>query len=229
MPVDTRGSSPGGGGGDDWLGGIEELDWTGDARTTPARPRGTSTRPSSTRPDSREDVTEESRHAERHPDDAIFRRRRAVGLIVALAVLGGVIWLAVAAFGGGSNETATQTTTTAAVQPSTTPTTTPTTPTTPTTTTTTPPATTNPLTLELAEGEKLRRDTTGETVKDLQRALAALGIDPGPIDGDFGPLTEAAVVQFQQANNLDTDGVVGPKTAAAVNAALAELPSSSTG
>ena len=46
----------------------------------------------------------------------------------------------------------------------------------------------------------------------LQRALAAAGYDPGPIDGAFGPLTEAAVRNFQSAHGLTVDGIAGPQT-----------------
>ena len=55
--------------------------------------------------------------------------------------------------------------------------------------------------------------SVGEDVKKLQKALAARGINPGPIDGEFGVLTEEAVKQFQlQANLSEVDGVVGPDT-----------------
>jgi hypothetical protein len=49
-------------------------------------------------------------------------------------------------------------------------------------------------------------------VRGLQRRLRSLGHEPGPIDGLFGPLTEAAVMRFQQARGLVADGVVGPRT-----------------
>jgi hypothetical protein len=34
------------------------------------------------------------------------------------------------------------------------------------------------------------------------------------IDGDFGPMTEAAVIEFQRRSGLDADGIVGPITRA---------------
>ena len=40
-------------------------------------------------------------------------------------------------------------------------------------------------------------------VTDIQARLAALGFDPGPIDGMFGPLTAAAVRAFRIANSLE--------------------------
>ena len=32
------------------------------------------------------------------------------------------------------------------------------------------------------------------------------------MDGDFGPLTHARVVEFQKSNQLKPDGIVGPNT-----------------
>ena len=49
-------------------------------------------------------------------------------------------------------------------------------------------------------------------VRVLQRALGKLDWAPGPVDGRFGPRTEAAVLRFQVATGLAADGVVGPAT-----------------
>ena len=38
--------------------------------------------------------------------------------------------------------------------------------------------------------------------------------DPLDVDGDFGPLTHARVVEFQKSNQLSPDGIVGPNTMA---------------
>ena len=46
-------------------------------------------------------------------------------------------------------------------------------------------------------------------------------------DGDFGAGTEAAVIAFQQKNNLDDDGEAGPMTIAKINELLASSESSS--
>ncbi len=51
-------------------------------------------------------------------------------------------------------------------------------------------------------------------VKDIQQVLAIAGFDPGPIDGIRGRKTIAAIKQFQAANHLVPDGIVGPKTSA---------------
>ena len=56
----------------------------------------------------------------------------------------------------------------------------------------------------------------GPQVVALQRALEAKGIDPGPIDGEYGPMTNAAVISFQLMEGLEVDGVVGPNTAEAL-------------
>ena len=64
----------------------------------------------------------------------------------------------------------------------------------------------------------------GDDVAFVQGRLAEQGFDPGPIDGDFGPVTDAAVRSYQQARGLDVDGVVGPHTLVA----LAELGASET-
>jgi N-acetylmuramoyl-L-alanine amidase len=60
----------------------------------------------------------------------------------------------------------------------------------------------------------------GLEVRTIQERLQALRIDPGPIDGEFGPLTHAAVVAFQQLRSLVPDGEVGPHTAAALGITL---------
>ncbi|MCU0701212.1 MAG: peptidoglycan-binding protein [Myxococcaceae bacterium] len=69
------------------------------------------------------------------------------------------------------------------------------------------------------EGENLARGSRGTDVRQLQEQLKRAGFDPGPLDGKFGPLTEAAVRRFQQARGLDTDGVAGPITKGALGQA----------
>lgn len=58
----------------------------------------------------------------------------------------------------------------------------------------------------------IRRGSWGAVVREAQRHLAAHGYDPGPIDGVFGGLTEAATRAFQRSSALVADGIIGPKT-----------------
>jgi peptidoglycan hydrolase-like protein with peptidoglycan-binding domain len=58
----------------------------------------------------------------------------------------------------------------------------------------------------------LSTGSLGSDVTVLQRKLAAAGFNPGPADGDFGPLTKAAVLKYQRQNGLEVDGKVGTQT-----------------
>src|SRR4051812_4520294 len=59
-------------------------------------------------------------------------------------------------------------------------------------------------------------------VRKLQGALRRLGWQPGPVDGLYGPRTEAAVPRFQSATRVATDGIVGPQTREALTQARSE-------
>ena len=62
-------------------------------------------------------------------------------------------------------------------------------------------------------GVVLRRGMEGPSIKQVQEKLNELGANPRlATDGNFGPLTEAAVMAFQKANGLTPDGIVGPNT-----------------
>lgn len=52
----------------------------------------------------------------------------------------------------------------------------------------------------------------GNSVTTVQNALKAAGFSPGPVDGKFGPTTDAALRRFQQSRGLQVDGVAGPAT-----------------
>jgi hypothetical protein len=58
----------------------------------------------------------------------------------------------------------------------------------------------------------LQWGSEGQAVVDLQARLTALGYATGAIDGRFGPLTDAAVRQFQSDRGPVVDGIVGPRT-----------------
>ena len=63
-----------------------------------------------------------------------------------------------------------------------------------------------------------RNGDEGDEVKKLQKALKDKNYYTGPVNGKFGPLTEEAVKIFQQANNLEVDGIVGKETLELINA-----------
>jgi len=58
----------------------------------------------------------------------------------------------------------------------------------------------------------LRLGNQGAEVTYVQNRLKALGFFTATSTGYFGPITESAVVRFQQANALMVDGVVGPQS-----------------
>jgi peptidoglycan hydrolase-like protein with peptidoglycan-binding domain/DNA invertase Pin-like site-specific DNA recombinase len=60
-------------------------------------------------------------------------------------------------------------------------------------------------------------------VRMLQRQLRRTGLRPGPVDGKFGPLTEAAVVRLQRSRGLPRDGVADDSTRRALSV-LARRP-----
>ncbi len=68
----------------------------------------------------------------------------------------------------------------------------------------------------------LKQGSQGAEVERLQLLLKAAGYDPGDIDGDFGKRTAAAVLAFQADRpDLEDDGVAGPMTLGALDAAVA--------
>ena len=48
--------------------------------------------------------------------------------------------------------------------------------------------------------------------KEIQAALKAANFYTGTIDGKLGPKTKKAIVEFQKAKGLKSDGKVGPRT-----------------
>lgn len=61
----------------------------------------------------------------------------------------------------------------------------------------------------------LKKGSTGNQVKALQRMLHAMGYNLGtknPMDGDFGAKTDSAVRAYQKLHSLTVDGIVGAKT-----------------
>ena len=56
-----------------------------------------------------------------------------------------------------------------------------------------------------------QQGSTSEDVRTVQYLVTAQG-HPTGVDGDFGPLTKAAVAAFQASHGLSADGIVGPQT-----------------
>jgi peptidoglycan hydrolase-like protein with peptidoglycan-binding domain len=78
----------------------------------------------------------------------------------------------------------------------------------------TPSSVTAPTTTPVALTRTLMMGDIGNDVRSLQQKLTALKYYTGPITGEFGVLTEAAVLTFQRDKNLGMDGMVGSRTAA---------------
>jgi putative chitinase len=68
----------------------------------------------------------------------------------------------------------------------------------------------------------LRQGSSGPDVTNLQQKLKDLGFDPNGVDGNFGPGTRDAVMNFQQSKGLQADGIAGPATLAALDGAGAD-------
>ena len=62
-------------------------------------------------------------------------------------------------------------------------------------------------------------------IRTLQSALAKMGIDPGPIDGIFGPKTSAAIQQFQSRSYMAADGKLSRTVYLMATSAASAMPS----
>lgn len=62
----------------------------------------------------------------------------------------------------------------------------------------------------------LARPMAGADVRDLQEKLKTLEYPVGTVDGEFGPMTEAAVFEFQSDNGLPANGIADSQTLAAL-------------
>lgn len=69
---------------------------------------------------------------------------------------------------------------------------------------------------ETAPG-RLAPSTSGTAARSVQAALQNRGYYNGPIDGEFGPESQAAVARFQQANGLKVTGLINSSTLKALN------------
>lgn len=71
----------------------------------------------------------------------------------------------------------------------------------------------------------LRPGDQGIAVEELQLKLKAAGYAPGDVDGDYGAQTTHAVLAFQTDRpDIDDDGIAGPQTLGALDAAIAKRP-----
>lgn len=62
----------------------------------------------------------------------------------------------------------------------------------------------------VADASAFRVGDEGKYIAEIQQALFGLGYDVD-VDGNFGPATEAAVIEFQISRGLVADGAVGPE------------------
>ena len=72
--------------------------------------------------------------------------------------------------------------------------------------------TTSPKTTETIVRKNIKMGDEGDDVKVLQQTLNQVGNYGLVVDGIFGSKTKAAVLDFQQKNGLDADGICGPIT-----------------
>jgi uncharacterized protein (TIGR02594 family) len=72
--------------------------------------------------------------------------------------------------------------------------------------------------------EELAEGSIGPEVRALQEALTRRGFQVGPIDGEFGPLTRAAVVSFQTVQGLPATGSADESTLRALGIAQPITP-----
>ena len=67
----------------------------------------------------------------------------------------------------------------------------------------------------------------GSAVRSIQQRLKLAGFYNGAVDGVFSPATETALREFQQAKRLTVDGIVGPRTLAALQGVRRNSPTQS--
>jgi hypothetical protein len=66
-------------------------------------------------------------------------------------------------------------------------------------------------------------------IAEVQRRLHAYGFDAGPVNGDFGSKTQAALAQFQRSQTLPVSGSLDSPTLNALGVVAGLAPSASTG
>jgi peptidoglycan hydrolase-like protein with peptidoglycan-binding domain len=61
-------------------------------------------------------------------------------------------------------------------------------------------------------------------IKQVQQSLHAAGFDAGPVNGDFGIKTQAALAQYQLSQLLPASGALDDKTLAALGVERPAVP-----
>ena len=87
----------------------------------------------------------------------------------------------------------------------------------------------NSSSMKLDTSVTLQKDSSSDEVRKMQTMLTKLGYYTGNVTGNFGDLTQRAVMDFQRAKGLTADGIAGKRTLAAINADYASGSSSSSG
>ena len=77
-------------------------------------------------------------------------------------------------------------------------------------TTPVPPVPPAPAPVHNCAASTLKKGSQGECVKTAQARLIHHGFELGPVDGKFGPKTQAAVIHFQEVHKLKADGIIEP-------------------
>ena len=65
---------------------------------------------------------------------------------------------------------------------------------------------------ERQPGQEMHQQLSSEQIRELQEKLRDEGHNPGPIDGIWGPQTQAAVKEFQKENDLQVTGQLDQQT-----------------
>lgn len=73
------------------------------------------------------------------------------------------------------------------------------------------------------------RGDSGTQVRQVQQRLQQLGYFNANVTGNFGGLTQEAVIRFQRDAGLSADGIVGPQTLAALDIRVGSLDTGNTG
>ena len=80
-----------------------------------------------------------------------------------------------------------------------------------------------------AQGEQqnVPAPMSAELVRSVQQSLESKGVNPGPVDGVWGPRTHQALREFQEQQNLEASGQLDARTLTALG--VGDQPSASSG